>query len=426
MQINQTVSFLELTLHGSLVGYLAGFEHGKNALSFAHEFVQNSQRPTLSLITSPQFPMSQKLLAQQWVHRQRLHPLLSNLLPEGALRTLIAHRLKTHVDNEFQLISYLGEDLPGALVAKPIHPENVPNEILANYQNYQAIPMDTVQLENRFSLAGVQMKFSMTQHNDRYTLTHDGKLGDWIVKTPSPQHQFVPENEYSMMKLAEMVGVVIPEVQLVPLNKLDNLPAINLPNETYAYTIKRFDRDTSAGFSTRIHTEDFAQILVKYPHEKYSAGNYEQIAKILYEYSGDGLADVQQFAKRLLVNILLANGDAHLKNWSVIYADKHTPRLSPAYDIVFTQAYMANEQSYALNLGKTKQWYAVGFSHFEAWAHKAGVPWRAIKPHLHEVLELANTLWQNEIKHLPMKENHKQLLANHWQKLGKDFKIHCV
>ena len=48
--------------------------------------------------------------------------------------------------------------------------------------------------------------------------------------------------------------------------------------------------------------EDFAQVLVKYPHEKYNAANYEQIGKVIYDFSGDGLADAQQFAgiKRVL------------------------------------------------------------------------------------------------------------------------------
>ena len=85
--------------------------------------------------------------------------------------------------------------------------------------------------------------------------------------------------------------------------------------------------------------EDFAQILVKYPHEKYDSANYEQIGRVIYVYSGDGLADVQQLARRLLTNILLANGDAHLKNWSLLYEDQVTPRLSPAYDIVTTSVY---------------------------------------------------------------------------------------
>ena len=154
------------------------------------------------------------------------------------------------------------------------------------------------------------------------------------------------------MKLAALAGIDIPEVKLVELNRLDNLPPINLPDEKYAFAIKRFDRAGNA----RIHMEDFAQVLVQYPENKYRSANYEQIARVLYQFSGDGLADAQQYARRLLVNILLANGDAHLKNWSLIYQDKFTPRLSPAYDIVTTRAYMQNEKEFALNLGKTKAW----------------------------------------------------------------------
>jgi serine/threonine protein kinase HipA of HipAB toxin-antitoxin module len=50
------------------------------------------------------------------------------------------------------------------------------------------------------------------------------------------------------------------------------------------------------------------------------------------------IGNAQQFARRLLVNILVANGDAHLKNWSLIYPDTVTPELAPAYDIGFTRA----------------------------------------------------------------------------------------
>ncbi|MGD4786251.1 HipA domain-containing protein, partial [Xanthomonas citri pv. citri] len=153
------------------------------------------------------------------------------------------------------------------------------------------------------------MKFSMKQQGERFTLSTVGKLmqlGDWIIKTPSITHEGVPQNEYSMMKLAQLAGIEIPKIQLIHLNQLDNLPPLNLPNEEYAYAIERFDRETINSQPTqRIHSEDFAQILNKYPHDKYDGGNYAQIGKILYQYSHDGLADVQQLARRLLVNILL-------------------------------------------------------------------------------------------------------------------------
>ncbi len=52
--------------------------------------------------------------------------------------------------------------------------------------------------------------------------------------------------------------------------------------------------------------EDFAQVLIKY-----HSANYQQIGKIIYQYTGDELANAQQLAKRLLINILLANEDAY-------------------------------------------------------------------------------------------------------------------
>lgn len=415
----EEISVLRLTLHGRLVGYLAGFHDGRNILSFAEEFKSDTARPTFSLITHPQFPRSEKLLARSWSRTQKLHPTLSSLLPEGALRELVAQSLKVHVDSEFHLFSYLGEDLPGALVAEPMEPEDVPGSILSTHGKARAVKFEKIHWEYKFSLAGIQMKFSMKEKDGRYNLTTGDSLGDWIIKTPSTRHKNVPLNEFTAMTLASLAGVDVPEIKLVELDKLDNLPPINLPDEKSAFAIKRFDRDADR----RIHMEDFAQVLVKYPHEKYNSANYEQIGKILYNFSGNGLADTQQFARRLLVNILLANGDAHLKNWSLLYSDQVTPRLSPAYDIVTTMVYVENERQHALNLGKTKEWYEITFAHFERWANHAGVPWRVIKPHLDDTMAKARSLWPEGIKDLPMNDEHKDRLRVHWAQLQKDLRI---
>ena len=419
MPDNNQAQVLKLTLHDMLVGYLAGFKNGRNVLAFAEEFIANTGRPTFSLTTHPDFPNVDKHLSEPWTRNQRLHPTLSNLLPEGALRELLAQGLKTHPDNEFQLLSHLGHDLPGALIATPMLPDEVPQHIFAKYGGIKAIKIETLRSKNKFSLAGVQMKFSMKEMDGRYQVSRSGELGDWIIKTPSTKHKNVPLNEYTAMTLAQLAGINIPDIQLINLDKLDNLPAINLPKEKYAFAIRRFDRAESQ----RIHMEDFAQVLIKYPHEKYNAANYEQIGKIIYQYTGDGLANAQQLAKRLLVNILLANGDAHLKNWSLLYEDQITPELSPAYDIVTTRVYMGNEKEVALNMGKTKKWYEANMSHFEAWSKKSGIPWRAIKPHLETTLEKARTLWPTALKDLPMDAEHKEALKKHWSLLHEDFQI---
>lgn len=412
-------SVLKLSLHNATVGYLTGFQDGRNVLHFAPEFIADNSRPTFTLITHPTFSHVNKVLRTPWARRQRLHPVLSNLLPEGALRELLAQMLKIHIDNEFKLFTYLGQDLPGAVIATPLDPGEIPSYVLNAIGNARAIKPVVQDQTNRFSLAGIQMKFSMREKEGRYQIAKSGDLGDWIVKTPSTKHANVPLNEYTAMRLAELAGIDIPDIRLVEIEKLGALPPINLPNEQFAFAIRRFDRHNSQ----RIHMEDFAQILVKYPHEKYDSANAEQIGKVLYQYTGDPLANVQQFARRLLVNILLANGDAHLKNWSVIYPDKSTPELSPAYDILTTKTYIAGERLLALNLGSNKDWYKANLGDFKTWSEKADIPWRAIKPHLNDTLDKARTLWTSALTDLPMQHNHKEQLEAHWRALSTDFRI---
>lgn len=179
------ITVLELSLHQRRVGYLVGFKNGRNVLSFADDFRHDPNRPTFSLITHSIFPNADKIMAEPWVKHQKLHPVLSNLLPEGALRELIAQRLKIHVDREFQMLAHLGHDLPGALVASPMKPKDVPDSVLATHGTAKAMTITTGNsLEGKFSLAGIQMKFSMKKIDGRYKLTRSDDPGDWIIKPP--------------------------------------------------------------------------------------------------------------------------------------------------------------------------------------------------------------------------------------------------
>ena len=57
-----TVAVLKLTLHHAVIGYLAGFQSGKNILVFTNSFRFDQQRPPLSLLTSPLYPQADKIL----------------------------------------------------------------------------------------------------------------------------------------------------------------------------------------------------------------------------------------------------------------------------------------------------------------------------------------------------------------------------
>lgn len=411
------VSVLALHLHGTHIGYLAGFAGGHNIITFTPDYLHSQTRPTFTLtqLGKPD------LLEKPWQTRQRLHPVLSNLLPEGALREWAALQLKVHPDNEFPLFTWFGNDLPGALIVTPLESAQVPAWALAR-NNTQTTPIivPVSHYGQRFSLAGVQMKFSGKHKDGRYHISQVGELGNWIIKTPSTLYPNVPANEYTSMTLAGLAGINIPEIRLIPLAELDGLPNILLPAETHAYAIRRFDRNNTDG---RIHTEDFAQILQKYPHEKYRDSNYEMLGRILLQYSHDGIADLQQFARRLLVNILLGNGDAHLKNWTIYYPDQITPQLAPAYDILYTQAYITGETRAALNLGNEKDWYTLGWRHFQQWANKSGVAWSVIETALQDTLERARDLWPDALANLPMQTMQQAALRAHWQRLNSAWRI---
>lgn len=423
--VSESVEMLQLDLHGRRVGFLAGYRSGRNVMVFDEGWRLGSGRPTLTLTLHPDFPRANALMQKPWVRQQRLHPWFSNLLPEGALRDWLAQRLKVHPDNEFPLLASLGHDLPGALRVSPVSPDDMPDWVLSHRRSVTPIRR-VAEVGGGFSLAGVQMKFSMREREGRFHFGQSDALGDWIVKTPSTRHPRVPENEATAMWLAQSAGVEIPEIRLIPLDALDGLPALNLPNEQLAYAIRRFDREAEQhGNAGRIHAEDMAQVLFRYPHEKYDGPNYEQLGRLLREFTDDGLANVQAFARRLLVDILLANGDAHLKNWSLIYPDQRTPRLAPAYDIVSTLAYLENDHHLALNLNGRKEWYRLGEADFQGWAEKVGVAWPAIRTVLRDTVERARSQWPSQLVEMPMADAHKKVLKQHWRRLAPEWKIAC-
>ncbi len=413
----EQVEGLNISLHGVDVGVITHYAGGKNILTFNPTYLAmaDAKRPvfTLRQLRDPDY------LNKPQIRTEKIPPVISNLLPEGALRELTAQALQCHINNEFSILAYLGKNLSGALIMSPIKAGNIPEWALEPRLYTEPQQINVKHADTKFSLAGVQIKFSSSLLDGRYHIDQEISQDMWIIKTPSTIHKGVPANEFTCMKLAQAVGADIPPIELIEINKLNGLPDIRLPDEELAYGIKRFDRNAQG----RIHTEDFAQVFSLYPTDKYQKINYEQLGQVLYRSSDEGLADIQQMARRLLINILLGNGDAHIKNWSLIYTDQRSPRLAPLYDVVFTAPYIKND-ALALNMAVSKNWQDMNLYRFELWANKVGVPWLAIRAHLLDTMDKARTLWPNMLAELPMLPSHKQALIAHWQSLHDDFRIH--
>src|SRR5690554_8173542 len=109
----------------------------------------------------------------------------------------------------------------------------MPEWVLAHRQSVTPRPR-RVAVGRGFSLAGVQMKFSMREQDGRFFGAGDALPGDWIVKPPSPHHPLVGENEYFAIALAPAAGGFIPKVRPVPPDGLPGVPGVALAGEPAA------------------------------------------------------------------------------------------------------------------------------------------------------------------------------------------------
>ncbi|WP_436763711.1 type II toxin-antitoxin system HipA family toxin [Streptosporangium sp. V21-05] len=292
----------------------------------------------------------------------RLPAWFSNLLPEGVLRDWIAADRSVSADREMELLAQVGHDLPGAVRVLPCDDEDhILDDSSWGFEDGKGQrAQDDSHPEMRFSLAGVALKFSMLAENDRLTLPAFGQGGDWIVKLPDRAYADVPRNEYAMMSLAAAAGIDVPEVRLYRRDELDTLPSRVWPGgETMAYAVRRFDRDDKR---RAVHIEDLAQVRGVYPNEKY-LGNYETVAALVHRRHD--VTALREFARRLAFTVLISNGDAHLKNWSLIYRDPRAPTLSPAYDLVCTRAYMGDGETLGMKFAGSRRFDAVNIRTFE-------------------------------------------------------------
>lgn len=184
----------------------------------------------------------------------------------------------------------------------------------------------------KLSISGVQPKLSMKLNRKNRELEVVSGGGEYILKPQVPTFPNLPQNENLCMSIASNIGIDVPAHSL-----------IKLKDNSWAYIVKRFDRDKE----DKIHQEDFFQILGK--KDRYE-GSLEEIGKKLSQISEIPGLDVQFFYERVLFFFIIGNGDAHLKNFSIIYDKSGHIRLSPAYDIVSSKLVIPEEEDFALSM----------------------------------------------------------------------------
>jgi serine/threonine-protein kinase HipA len=339
------------------------------------------------------------------VHRAtlRLPPFFSNLLPEGALRELLARQAKVNEQREALLLWALGKDLPGAVVIEAGEEELLESEdkppILERTENSSGVL--------KFSLAGVQLKFSVIRSGQRLTLPVSGMGGNWIVKLPDLAHPRLPANEFSMLRWARQVGIEVPDHELVDVASIDGLPREAVFSEPTALLVRRFDREGKG----RIHQEDFAQVLNLFPgREKYEKFNYETIGSIVKAVAGSGA--FLDYCRRLAFVVLSGNGDAHHKNWSLLYPDGVRASLAPAYDLVFTRAYYDTDEL-ALNFRGSKRFEDVGLEGFRRLARRCALDEATVIDEVVDIAERIRSAWVELEADLPLSGEVRKKIRRH-------------
>jgi len=373
---------LSVRLHGKQIGVINHLAGDRQIFAFEQDYIDDPQRPTLSL--SFKGRTGGLVTALRPVPR-RVPPFFSNLLPEGHLREYLAKLADVNPEREFFLLAVLGADLPGALVITPFEGDAWEDD---GHHDDDGDADRHREAVLRFSLAGVQLKFSaVMEASGGLTIPAGGMGGSWIVKLPSARFAGVPENEYAMLELARRAGITVPDNRLVDMAGIKGLPEEARTPGGKALAVQRFDR-TAGGVP--VHMEDFAQVFGQYPNNKCKFRSYDNIATVLWAEVGEDA--ISEFVRRLVFSVVIGNSDMHLKNWSLLYPDQRKPVLSPGYDFVATLPYIPND-TLALSFGGSRSLSEVTPDQMRRFADTARIPASPLWKIVVETAERAAAEW---------------------------------
>ncbi|PRQ06141.1 type II toxin-antitoxin system HipA family toxin [Enhygromyxa salina] len=405
----------DVELHGQVIGTLRESESGFVGFKFNDSYRRSRRRDVLGQA------FVDKLGAEHVGKQRELPPFFANLVPEGELRPFLEQRLGIEPRDDLGLLALVGHDLPGAVEVRPRAGASVATTEDHESELTDVVtprPLTDADEELRFSLAGMQLKFSVVRAEDKVTFPVSGERGDWLVKLDSERFPGVVENEHAMLSWAREAGFVVPACQLVPTTSLQGSLIRYAEPGVNALMISRYDRLGS----DRIHQEDFAQVINARPINKYGNVTYEQLAILVQNIISETARD--EFIRRLVFMIASGNSDAHLKNWSLIYPNRRDAELAPLYDQVATVAWLDADGKaiikpvVALKLAGVRRFAELSSETFASFAERIRVDTKHVAALVHDTLERLREAWKRvrQRRDWQLAAAHEQALAEHWQR----------
>ena len=291
-----------------------------------------------------------------------------NLLPEEALRGVLAAEARLHAEDAFGLLAHYGAESAGSLVLLPSgtapSQETGLRKLELKVLNQRILNMTMSSLTRdapkKMSVAGAQHKLLV--------VFKDGDLYEPLANTPST-HILKPNhpgetyaasvvNEYFCMRVAALVGLNVP-------------PVLRMYVPQPVYLIERFDRqaDQASGATWRRHIIDTCQLLNKSRTFKYTGATLPALASAIEHCRSKAAARLSLY-RWLVFNFLIGNNDNHLKNVSFLQGPEGV-EIAPFYDMLSTQVWatkaMANEkatwpnEALTIPLGSAKKFNGTSF-----------------------------------------------------------------
>lgn len=268
--------------------------------------------------------------------------------PEGYLRYIIEERLKRLGAPSDMLLLFLAGDNQIGRLTYALPGEHLPQSAGEHLDDLLNSPSGAL-FARLVDLYALGSGISGIQPKALVPIAADGTIDQLaehtavplktvIVKAEGGDFPGLARNEYFCMSVAREAGLDVPKFWL--------------SNDGLLFIMSRFDRlpdGTPLGF------EDMAVLTGRSTERKYE-GSYEMIAQAIEKYSGeDRVAQLKKLLERVVLSCWLRDGDAHLKNFGMLYEHPAAARcLAPVYDVVCTDVYPELDGSMALKLNKSK------------------------------------------------------------------------
>jgi serine/threonine-protein kinase HipA len=358
--------FLHVWLSGNCVGELQQDDDGQLRFRYLEEWLSHVEAAPLSV----SLPLQKEAFPQK-----QARPFFAGLLPEETNRDLIAKMFGVSKNNDFALLDRIGGECAGAVsllpvgatpaVSKPPSYHFFDEEALSKmFSELPKRPLMVGETGLRLSLAGAQSKIAVARLGDAYALPIDNAPSTHILKPSSPHFAGLVENEYFCMKLAAAVGLTVAEVRVGQAGSTSYLEG------------DRYDRRLHPdGGVDRLHQEDFCQALGIAPEFKYQVEGgpgFKRCFELVRAVSSAPALDLLLLFDAAVFNFLIGNGDAHGKNFSLLYGGSGV-RLAPLYDLVCTQAYPELSRAMAMKIGGEREPERIRASNWSKFAEEAGL-----------------------------------------------------